>query len=437
MSFEKDNDFILELKRFFNESDVKKILISSAEPVTNANINKRTGRQCIGVPHTRPRKILKRGSLSNYKSIILQFARYKADHLGVDAPINEDIADKYDTDRLRNKRNQTSLTNIRVLNKYVFIPTLNLELKKPIAIGQESYSNKPQLTHYDIASTLKYLWQNCRNRDHVFKIFLIYYTGLRSAEALDITYRDIVNAWTDTHIVLSVRRGKNKSTRSVYLFQGAPTYFFRKHLIPYLNLKMIKLLCENKNKTVEDFLDSEKIFSDSSYQACQKEFRKCLRLVVMLEDDNDDILKGAGLHSIRADYSTRCLGLLTRYCNNEIWVAIKIVSLLMGHTNIKNVFRHYINLGYNQTDNSSIETTPPPDEEGGGGGGGGGDDEDGMNVFKHLKCGSTVINALSNRKKCHTNVNKLIHIYDSCFIIPSHLKKLPTTTHPLNRLIYV
>ena len=429
MSLGKDTEFILDLERFINAEDVKKIMISSAEPITNANINKRTGRKCVGVPDTRPRKILKRGSLSNYKSIILQFARYKAKHLGVDAPINEYIADKYDTDILRNKRNQTSLTNIRVLNKYVFIPTLNMELKKPTAIGQESYSNKPQLTHADIASTLKYLWQNCKNRDHVFKIFLIYYTGLRSAEALDITYRDILNAWTDTHIVLSVRRGKNKSTRDVYLFQGAATYFFRKHLMPYLNLKMIKLLCENKNKTIEDFLDTEKIFSDSSYQACQKEFRKCLKVAVLLEDDSDEILKGAGLHSIRADYSTRCLGLLTKYCNNDIWVAIKIVSLLMGHTNIKYVFRHYINLGYNQEDSSTMETLPPEEM-------GENDTDDIINVFKHLKCGSTVISALNNKKKCHTNVNKLIHIYDNSFIIPTNIKKL-STQQPLNTLQYV
>ena len=433
MSFENDNDFIVHMKRYLNESDVNKILISAAKPVMNANINKRTGRQCIGIPDTRPRKILKRGSLSNYKSIILQFARYKAEQLGVDAPITPDIADKYDTDKLRNKRNQTSLTNIRVLNKYVFIPTLDMEVKKPTATGPEAYCNKPQLSHSDIASTLQYLWRNCKNRDHVFKIFLIYYTGLRSAEALDVTYRDILKAWTDTQIVLSVRRGKNKRSRNVLLFQGAPSYFFRKHLIPYLNFKMMKLLCDHKNKIVEDFLDSEKIFSDSNYQACQKEFRKCLKAVLLPEDNSDDyndVLKGAGLHSIRADFSTRCLGLLNRYCNNEIWLPIKIVSVLLGHTNNRNVFNHYINLGNIQTDISSIETMTPPDDY---------DDHDNenegmMNVLNHFKCGSTVNDVLKNKTKTHSNMRNYMHIYDNSFIIPSN-KTLPT--HPINTLLYL
>ena len=438
MSFEKDKDFVFKLNRYLNDSDVERILNQSSAPITNANINRRTGRQCLGVPSTRPRKILKPGSLANYKSIILQFAKFKADRLGVMEPINEDIADKYDTEMLRNKRNQTSLTNIRVLNKYVFVPILDKELKKPTAIGPESYCNKPQLTRSEVATTLKYIWRNCKNKDHIFKMFLIYYTGLRSAEALDLTYRDIVNAWTDEHIIISVRRGKNKSVRNIYLFEGAPTHFFRKHLIPYLSLKMLKLLCENKNKTVEDFLDI-KIFSDSSYQACQKEFRKSLRAVIQ-QEDCDDILKGAGLHSIRSDYSTRCLSLVSNYCDNEIFVALKLVSHLMGHTSYKNLFRHYINLGsgglepLTATTMSEVESEMEEEE---------GEEEkeeiekerEGINVFQHLKRGATVIQALNNRKKSHSNVNSLLNISDNHYLIPRYKKR--RSGGSLNRLVYV
>ena len=433
MSFDKDPEFVSQLERFLNETDVAKILKSSSMPVTDANINKRTGRRCVGLPSTRPRKILKPGSLVNYKSIILQFARYKAEMLGSDAPINEYIADKYDTEKLRNKRNQTSLTNIRVLNKYVFVPTLNMELKKPKAIGPEAYCNKPQLTHSEIIAALRYLWRHCKNRDHVFKTILIYYTGLRSAEALDLTYRDILNAWTDKHIVLSVRRGKNKVMRNIYLFQGAPTHFFRKHLIPYLNFKMFKLISEKNNKTIEELVDSEKIFSESSYQACQKEFRKCLAAAV--DNNNNDILKGAGLHSVRSDYSTRCLALVSKYCNNEIFVALKLVSHLMGHTNVKNLLRHYVNLGSidpmqqdqpQEPEEEEEDDKEENDEEG----------ENGLqNVFQNLERGVTVMNALNNRRKCHSNVKTLINISDNHYIIPISKKhKRPT---PLNRLEYV
>ena len=93
------------------------------------------------------------------------------------------------------------MTNIRILNRNVFGPLLNYEIPKPKYgkndfLSYNKYSNKPQLTHEEVARTLKYLWDHCKNRDHVYKCILIYYSGLRHFEAQALTFKDILEGWS-------------------------------------------------------------------------------------------------------------------------------------------------------------------------------------------------------------------------------------------------
>ena len=364
MSITSDVKFKNQLKLYLNESDVETILTSFNKPIECCNINRRTGRTIIGAPSKRPRRLLTKGSLINYKSVILKFAKFKASRIGREAPIDAEIAKKYDDEILANsnKKHQTILTNLRILNKNIFSPLLNQEIQPPRNIhyrtgfnlfssnADESflYINKAQLTHEEVAQTLKYLWERCRNRDHVYKCILIYYSGLRHSEADNLTFKDILDGWSEKGIVIIVRRGKGKTNRHVLLFKGTPTIFFEKYLIPYLNTKMMKELHSNNNNN-DDVLN-KKIFSNSSYQSVQKEFKKALKHVVRKQNYNSNniskIIKGAGIHSIRADYSTRTLRILCKMTRN-IPIAMRTAGFLLGHKSEKIVYRHYINLGYN------------------------------------------------------------------------------------------
>ena len=357
MSLINDDKFIEKLKLYINKNDLHMILSSFAKPIENVNINKRTGRLLVGVPETRLRKILTGGSLSNYKSVILKFVKFKALKTNTEAPIDGDIAQEYLKILMNgDRKHQTILTNIRILNRNVFGPILNQELPIPRIQSYTSYNNKPLLTHADVSKTIRYLWKYCKNKDHVYKITLIYYTGLRHQEAESLTYKDILNGWSDKGIIITVRQGKNNNNRHILLYKGAPTHFFLNYLIPFLNMKILCLMNSSNNESLNNLL-KHKIFSESSYQSVQKEFKKALNIIIEREEKCNikNILKGAGIHSIRADYSTRTLKILHDYSKNLIY-SLKVVGMFLGHQNQKIIFRHYTNLGYNFNNEENFQT---------------------------------------------------------------------------------
>ena len=281
MSLHKDPVFIRKLETYFNDRDVSAFIDNCSRSIPNANINKWTGRVCIGEASSRPQQILQPGSLKNYKSIILAFARYKVRELGRDESVSEDVLNNYQQKKLKNGRMkfQTIVTNIRVLNKYVAVPFFNKELKPPVALRGLRKNNKPKLTFGEIIDTLIQMWNHCLNRDHVYKVFLIYYTGLRSNEAYSLTFRDVIEAWGKNAVILKVRMAKNNKIRNIFLLKGSPTRFFRQRLIPYLGGKMTYLLLQNPDRDIESLID-EPIFDKSNYQASVKIFNKYLKYVL-------------------------------------------------------------------------------------------------------------------------------------------------------------
>ena len=438
ISINKDEVFIKQLSVYINNNDVKTILDSFDNVDGENNINKRSGKIQIGrAKNTNAKKfILKKGSVKNYKSVILKFAKFKFDRVGKDADITDEIVQEYDEKILGNgqRKHQTIITNIRILNKYVITPVLDKEIKKPRVLGLSSYNNKPQLTHFEVVKALKYLWNTLKNRDHVYKLFLIYYTGLRSCEAEKLTFRDILDAVADSgNIIIKVRRGKNNIDRHVFMFRGAPTNFFLKYLIPYLEFKMLRILREN-NKTRDNvslYLDTP-IFPKSSYQSALKEFSKALKKSNNISDE-DITLKGAGLHSIRADFSTRALALLNKYSQN-IFNSLKVVGQLLGHTSYKHVTRHYVNLGYNFNSNDNenmIEGREEVEEEST-------HPNNYNDVFADIPKGQVANNILSNNKRNHENLSYLCDIVDRNNIIPSKNESYEEfKTNILNSIVYV
>ena len=501
-----DKKFMLELRQCLNETDIKTIITNFLKPTENANLSRKTGRVRIGVPAVRPRKLLKPASLNNYRSIISKFAKFKLAIVGRMASINAETAHRYEQEVLYSGdlKFETIKTNVRILNTYVIIPILNQEIGAPRAIGTLALTNKPQLTHDEVSETLKLIWHTCKNRDHVHKMYLIYYTGLRSAEAEDLTYKDILDACSSEAIVLRVKNGKGKCARNVFLFQGAPTKYFRKHLISYLSIKMKKIISQRGNGKVCDNLN-KKIF-DTSYQSSLKVFRKALRATVApqnksavhdgyrdrdrdrvtdennnssltdennnynhnnncIQDQNQDQdqdqdqevdrdqdkinefndIKGAGLHSLRSDFSTRALKTLWNM-SNDYNLSLKTVANLLGHTDPRNIYAHYVSLGYNfnkpksdeevgsntrngceevadaptctqsrtRSRSRSRSPTPPQTHTRGHD-----HDHDPENtVFKGVVWGSNAVAALQNRKRSHANVRNIIHVSDSNDIVP-------------------
>ena len=117
------------------------------------------------------------------------------------------------------------------------------------------------MTHEEVARTLRYLWDRYHvNRDHVYKMIFIYYSGLRHAEAQSLTFKDILAGWSKKkkRIIIIVRRRKNNKARNVLLFKGVPTIFFEHFLIPYLNMKVLKYLQANVKE--EDILKKTYFF---------------------------------------------------------------------------------------------------------------------------------------------------------------------------------
>ena len=465
MSITNDALFIEELKKYLNEIDVNTIVTSFSKPMEGFNINRRTGRTLIGAP--RYRKILAEGSLVNYKSVILKFAKYKEKEIGREAPINVDVVKKYNAEVLNdgNRKHQTIVTNIRILNRNVFGPVLNQEVQMPrkmagaLSHAYSYYNNKPQLTHEEVARTLKYLWDKCHhNRDHVYKMILIYYSGLRHAEAQALTIGDILEGWSREtgRIFIIVKRGKNNLSRNVLLFKGAPTIFFINYFLPYLDMKILELL-QHRNKTFDEILRTP-IFYKSQYQSTQKEFKKALKYIVRNYSSNNEssrniveMLKGAGIHSIRADYSTRTLCNLFKSTDSNMCIALKMVGFLLGHKNEKLTFRHYINLGYNyKTDcnkfeqlrtrmntlanfnnnNSDSDNTNTTNN----------DNNNSLTrnlenlISNSSSCGNIANRIFTNNKKNHANLNNFLFICDNLniFSIENEYNDTTTTTNSNN-----
>ena len=387
IAFGGDENFIQNLTNFLTPNDVTQICESYIKPIANNNINPRTGRVRIGIPKTRPRKILRPDTLRNYKSVILRFCRFKRDKFGKDSPITREIAIRYGEEKIADGKNKKDTMNtvVNILNKYIFFPVLGEELPKPTAskiLTGNYFSNKPKFMHAEIALAVLKMYKSCKNRDHVHKILLIYYTGLRSSEASSLTFNDIIDGYSKRNVVIPVRLGKGRKIRNVVIFRGGPMAYYREYFIPYIVSKMESLMLSLKgDEKIEDLLN-HRIFSNSKYHACIKSFKKRLDWAVMKikdsgivascsnsngegdnnnaeeeEDDeeedeeeeeeegNAEFLKGSGLHSLRADWATRTIKLLFLTLGNPA-IAENMTAILLGHRiNSKIINKHYINLG--------------------------------------------------------------------------------------------
>ena len=478
MSICEDKEFIKELNKHLNETDVGSILTAFSKPILNNVVNKRTGCIRVGIAHSRHRKPLTKGSLINYKSIILKFARFKSKHMGRDKPINVEIMQKYNLDILtkgNEKKYQTIVTNIRILNRNIFQPLLGYELSNPRNVASRNfdsninmvkhyqYNNKPLLTHEEVQRTMKYLWDNCANRDHVYKCLLIFYSGLRHMEAQALTFKDILDGWSKKRdlVLIIVKRGKNGIRRNVPLFKGAPIKFFNDYFVPYLSMKILLHLQQikmknhnhdynnNNNEDVDKDIINKKvinlpIFSNSTYQSTQKEFKKALKIIVNSygknnneeeeeEDEEEEgaaernlneVLKGAGIHSIRAEYSTRTLMNLYLHFKNP-FIVLRYVKILLGQKSDKVTLRHYLNLGYDfkknnvfekvlnkyNTDNNITTTTTNNNNNNNNN-----DNNNNNNqLFQSLASshGEVIQNLFKDNKKNHTNMNNFFNVYDN------------------------
>ena len=459
VAFGGDEIFVQKLSNYFTLDDVARICESYSKPITNVNINPRTGRTRIGIPKTRPRKLLCKDTLRNYKSIITRFGEFKRDNFGTDGPITRDIIEKYYTEKILDGRrmHHTMITVTNVLNKYIVVPITGEELPKPTAIKSLTgnfFSNKPKFKHSEMALATLRMYKTCKNRDHVHKILLIYYTGLRSHEASSLTFNDIVNGYSKTAVVIPVRKGKGRQFRNVVIFRGGPMTYYREYFLPYIISKLEKLLSTtNENQDVEELLNV-KIFSNSKYHACIKTFRKRLHYAVTKikeldidngneKDDDDDgdeeeeedeeeedvneSIKGCGLHSLRTDWATRINKLLFSI-NKHPTIAINVTSRLLGHrSDGKVINKHYISVG-DDFDNQNhldeikdllkkehIETIIPEDYD--------------INNFAFqnekiavlFKGRGKIIKGLlksKNSKKIY-NICNLFKVYDDNYILPS------------------
>ena len=132
MSIVTDNQFIEHLHKYLNSNDINIIITAFSKPVEGCNINRRTGRKMIGVSPLRYRKSLTSGSLLNYKSVILKFAKYKFQKIGRASSIDVPIVQQYNAHlSSNNRKHQTILTNLRILNRNVFSPILKQEIPMP------------------------------------------------------------------------------------------------------------------------------------------------------------------------------------------------------------------------------------------------------------------------------------------------------------------
>lgn len=364
-AFGGDDKFLSFLKESFNDTDFNLIIDGYSTPYVNNHINRHTGRVRIGIPKTRPRKMLRGKSLHNYKSIIRKFCLFKMKKVGRDAPVSSQvILDYVDNLNAGIKKYQTIATEIRVLNKNIFVPITKQEagIPKLSSIkGSIRYNNKPQFNHTEIALALYRMWITCKNREHVHKVFLIYYTGLRSEEAGSITFNDILQSYSTSNAIIPIRKGKGNKIRHVILFKGAAMDYYNNFLIPFLAIKMQTLLLTYPNTEQKDHL-YKYIFSQSRYHSCRKVFRKCLHWAVIKEykkknEDDTDLrpyLKGGGLHSIRADWATRTLKLLSSY-TGEFYTPLKLTAQLLGHRETDKIMSHYLNAGSNFTKDYNIQ----------------------------------------------------------------------------------
>ena len=469
IAFGGDAQFIQELEKYLTPNDVKQICEHYNKPITNTNINPRTGRVRIGVPKTRPRKILRRDTLRNYKSVILRFCKFKLEKFGRDSPISREMIEQFYAEKIVNGRNKrhTMNTITNILNKYIVVPITGEELPKPIAIKSLTgnyFSNKPKFMHIEIALAILRMYKTCKNRDHVHKILLIYYTGLRSSEASSLTFNDIIDGYSKTNIVIPVRMGKGRQIRNVVIFRGGPMVYYKEYFIPYIISKLENLSSMRKDKEIKDLLDI-KIFSNSNYHACIKSFKKRLDWSVkklknlgigndVNEDDDDDdddeeegddyeSLKGSGLHSLRADWATRTIKLLFSINKNPV-IAVNMTARLLGHrSDNKLINKHYINLGDGFEENSLDKIKDLLDEEyrdanlieky---------DSNINFNLLKFQKekvsllfrNKGRIIKELLNRKKnrnSNYNITKLFKVTDDNYLFPS---KIITTTTIFNEM---
>ena len=141
------------------------------------------------------------------------------------------------------------------------------------------------------------------------------------------------------------------------------------------------------------------------------------------DDDKRDIskmLKGAGIHSIRADYSTRTLAHLYEASSKGFHIALKAVGSLLGHNSEKVTYRHYINLGYNFRNDrnnkfteyiSKMETFNKNRDDGEVIN----NDNNNHQILESLttSCGDVANKLLKNNWKTHSNLKLLLPVYDN------------------------
>ena len=469
IAFGGDEQFIRELTKYLTPNDINQICESYNKPITNTNINPRTGRVRIGVPKTRPRKILRNDTLRNYKSVILRFCKFKLEKFGRDSPITREIIEKFNAEKIVNGRNKrhTMNTITNILNKYIVVPITGEELPKPMAIKSLTgnyFSNKPKFMHIEIALAVLRMYKTCKNRDHVHKILLLYYTGLRSSEASSLTFNDIIDGYSKRSVVIPVRMGKGRQIRNVVIFHGGPMVYYKEYFIPYIISKLEMLLSMRKDGEIDDDLLNVKIFSNSNYHACIKSFKKRLDWAVRKlknlgvgkddeineeeeddedddEDDDDESLKGSGLHSLRADWATRTIKLLFSINKNPV-IAVNMTARLLGHrSDNKLINKHYINLGDGFEENNLDKIKDLLEDEC--------KDIslvercDNFNILKFqkekvsslFKNKGRIIKELLNRKKnrnSNYNITRLFKVTDNSYLFPSKSTNTATIFNELN-----
>lgn len=360
-----DIEFLqVSLAEYFNQDDLtllQSALKNAAAAARERRLyNQRTGRRFVFTDNNRRQRVLRPASKRNYESTLKKFGRFKLREVGRDAPLTADLVERYNrylNGEEANLKYQTRLTNVRTLNKYIVVPILDQEMPLPRVAANVPRNNKPKFPSTLIWKTVNQVWNHCTSstREHAHKLKLIYHTGLRGAELQNLTYRTIFDSCSfspEKIAIIKVVNGKNGRERNVPLFGGDAIEYYFDVLLPYVQLNFqTEYYNRHKDREGEEDLKDEilkmPIFT-SPYQNTHKIFRRALRKILLQHEPPiphlEEAIKGAGLHSIRADYATRGYRFLSQLLKDS-HQASGLMRDILGHSRRRTMFAHYINQG--------------------------------------------------------------------------------------------
>lgn len=373
------------LSEYLNNSDMDVLKTAlqrqTIEEADNRRYNRRTGRRLLFPRRPQQQqRILRPGSLKNYYSILKKFGRFKVKNVGRDASITATLIERYNrhlNGEEANLKYCSRVNNVKTLNKHLIIPILNQEIPKPTRAANVPRNNKPVFPSKLIYAVVNYVWKySTADREHAHKLKLIYFTGLRGGELNNLTYRTIVDSCSpqDRLAVIRLVNGKNGRERNIpILGRNAKAYYFDVFL-PYIKLKFQKEVRNHPND-IETSLKS--LIFDTPYQNTHKIFRRALQKYVLSHQrdlellDPHEAIKGAGLHSIRADFATRTFKYLRTKLKDD-FQAQRMIRDILGHSHHRVFYGHYVNQA------GDVEDSGNDEEEG--------DDE----IFRNANWGSNV-----------------------------------------------